>query len=281
MYRPEILPEESAGSYLRDLCLVNGFRTPMEAVSATIREFGFSLRCKKFPMPALAAACGLSHTEFRNFHTLLPFESAFNKFLMSRLDEAGWGQVSSLGRFCNHCVEESVIRFGRPFLNRRHQLPGIYWCAQHEFQTLLGENPKHAPRAAQAFGATSLRFAAMPEHEQAFLRRYMRLANALLDLRFEPAGVLKWLRPDRRSKDHANDSPKTSPLLSDELFQAPQDWLLSMYPGWVKKRRCQPLGALDLSAGRAPTALVCAVLVCRLVTDEKLDDFLSSPFMVH
>lgn len=158
----------------------------------------------------------------------------------------GWLQNRSFRspylRLCLACVEEEKTRYGEPYWHRVHQLPGVFWCPNHE-QPLHRSQVTYWDRlisAEQAQNDPLVPAEHVQTHERGYLIQFAKDAAWLLqvgNLPCDPDGVQSryvWLVADRRLGSY------TGRIREEKLITA----LSQFYPATIFERfGCQGLRA--------------------------------------
>jgi hypothetical protein len=285
VYRSTILPEETAGSYLADVALVNG-RSPTEVLRSAEKAWppkqGMSERLR--PLIAIAGIAGLAPATFRSLHTHVHFKSAFHPIgQQATILNLTWGCI----KYCRSCAREDIAFRGRPYARRAHQLKGVYWCSKHDYE------PLWQARSIQEMWRC--RGAPLPYHvpwrhhtvsHRALLARFFIACELFFGRRCTDLGALHCALHDKATDLGVPllvESPRSSKRMLSEVVwsTAPQLWVESVYPGWRFKKP----GVCDFpdKGGDLPfhcsTELVCILLASHF-QDRELEYLVAGPGFV-
>ena len=182
-------PDEIVHGLMGRFARING--CSKESLPKLLRSLG---KGQDLPKPlgihALAKALGRDVSEFVHAHTLMPFLSTFAPAGSHALASAEYSWTvlcknatrrNGQARFCRTCVANDIASGGFSYWHRRHQLPGIEWCREHDEPLMYVEGANAFDKLPQDFIATA---AVCSEPTQALqrstLRAYCEIAEALL-----------------------------------------------------------------------------------------------------
>lgn len=145
MLRPLPLHDEIANGYEGRVIRLNGWRHENAARRSLLLLVGKEQKHQRNEVTSvqlLAATAGMEIAEFVREHTLLPLHRAIagkatlTSHGSSERPTLLWTHAMREARagayFCLRCVDDDSDSNGTPYWRRQHQLPGLYWCLQHE-----------------------------------------------------------------------------------------------------------------------------------------------------
>lgn len=248
MLRPQLLPDELAGSYLGALARLNVVNSsvPATRISVThgliagwLRQQGRA--AAGTPFERLAAAAGVSASQLLQHHTL---RNLVTGSLSPDSPRFGTDSLRAELKLCSDCAAYDLDTYGRSYWRREHQLPGIFWCPKHKRGLNAVRNKDGFLAAPSSLVADSKEYdydwvASLWSHKH--ISRYIDVLSAFLDAG-EPI-VAPVLRDALRVRaqplgyqihpNAGNVAAGTRSVLSHDVHKVfPAEWLAKTFTGF-------------------------------------------------
>lgn len=283
------LPDEFCQGHIGRIGRLNGF-TSLDCTISGIQQIsnkGSDGNNHLSRIESLSLQCGVSPATYARQHTLISY------FAFTDCDAPNWqrtvNQQDALNvgtfppRLCVRCVEEDLRRHSYSYWRHRHQLPGMYWCIEHD--SLLSAtsdesdffNMPHQLLGRALTLTTSLggRYSGLADVIVQFHKAIELMALEELQINRYQLKRLLWQHLEAMNVHEPNmrSINKTSYLSERFIELLPIDWLASIVPNMHLKRPLQTFQSIDAviveSSPRRPNSAVIAMFLAMFFAEPR------------